>query len=35
MRSIIKPFELGAIGISDIQFDLQSRDDIPQVLQGL
>jgi hypothetical protein len=35
MRHIIKPFELGAIGISDIQFDLQSRDDIPQVLRGL
>jgi hypothetical protein len=35
MRSIIKPFELGAIPISNIYFDPQSRDDIPQVLRGL
>jgi hypothetical protein len=35
MRSIIKPFEPSAIPISDIQFDPQSRDDIPQVLRGL
>jgi hypothetical protein len=35
MRSIIKPFEPSAIPISDIYFDPQSRDDIPQVLRGL
>ena len=35
MRDIIKPFEPSAIPIYDIKFDLQSRDDIPQVLRGL
>jgi len=35
MRYFIKSFEPGAISISDILFDLQSRDDIPQVLRGL
>jgi len=35
MRDIIKLFEPSAIPIYDIKFDLQSRDDIPQVLRGL
>jgi len=35
MRSLINSFEPGAISISNIQFDLQSRDEIPQVLRGL
>jgi hypothetical protein len=35
MRSIIKPFELGVIPISEMRFDPQSRDDIPQLLHGL
>lgn len=35
MRSLINSFEPGAIPISNIQFDLQSRDDIPQILRGL
>ena len=35
MRHTIRTFELNAIPISDIQFDPQSRDDIPQVLHGI
>jgi len=36
MRQIIaQQLQLGQISIKDIEFDLQSRDDIPQILAGL
>ena len=36
MRQIISPqIKLGETDIGNIQFDLQSRDDIPQILRGL
>ena len=36
MRQIKQPqMSMGEIGINSIQFDLNSRDDIPQILRGL
>lgn len=36
MRQIISPqLQLGETAIEDIQFNLESRDDIPQILRGL
>jgi len=36
MRKVIEEqMELGEIGIPNIQFDLQSRDEIPKLLMGL
>ena len=36
MRSVANPqLQLGELDIADIQFDSRSRDDIPQLLQGL
>lgn len=36
MRSVSKPqLQLGELAIADIKIDTRSRDDIPQLLQGL
>jgi len=36
MRSVLSPqLQLGQTDIAQIEFDLRSRDDIPQILQGL
>ncbi len=36
MRQILNPqIQIGEIDIGAINFDLQSRDDIPQILRGL
>jgi len=35
MRQLIRPFEPGAVSISKMEFDIQFRDDIPQILRGL
>ncbi len=36
MRQVISPqLQLGETAIGNIQFNLESRDDIPQILRGL
>lgn len=36
MRQVLTPqLQLGQVDIGSIEFDLQSRDDIPQILRGL